>query len=177
MLAKRTKAALDLTGKLIERFGPRLAGSEAALGCADALLVEARGPADKAYAEDFRVHPGAFLGFIRVLVALYLVSAPALFFAPALSAVLATAGIGILVFGFFLYREVLDPFFPGRTGRNVTAALEPSGPAKRQLIVSGHHDSARVFNFYIDHPEKYSLRVYGGIGSFAVLWIDRKSVV
>ncbi|HRY81576.1 MAG TPA: M28 family peptidase, partial [Spirochaetia bacterium] len=60
---------------------------------------------------------------------------------------------------------------PGRTGRNVTAVLEPAGPAKRQLIVSGHHDSARVFNFYIDKPEKYSLRVYGGIGSFAVLWI------
>ncbi len=172
----RAKAALDLTGKLIERFGPRLAGSEASLGCADALLAEARGAADKALAEDFRVHPGAFLGFIRVLVVLYLVSAPALFFAPALSAVLMTVGIGILVFGFFLYREVLDPFFPGRTGRNVTAILEPVGPAKRQLIVSGHHDSARVFNFYIDRPEKYSLRVYGGIGSFVVLWIASLAV-
>lgn len=171
MYAKRAKAALDLTGRLIERFGPRLAGSEACLGCADALLEEARGSADKAYVEDFRVHPGAFLGFIRVLVVLYLVSAPALYFAPALSAALMTGGIGILVFGFFLYREVLDPFFPGRPGRNVTAVLEPSGQVKRQLIVSGHHDSARIFNFYVDHPEKYSLRVYGGIGSFAVLWI------
>ena len=74
------------------------------------------------------------------------------------------------MFGFFLYREVLDPFFPGRTGRNVTAVLEPTGPAKRQFIVSGHHDSARVFNFYVDQPEKYALRVYGGIGSFVVLW-------
>ncbi|HRY81620.1 MAG TPA: hypothetical protein P5313_14480, partial [Spirochaetia bacterium] len=108
----RAKAALELTGKLIERFGPRLAGSEASLGCADALLAEARGAADKAWAEDFRVHPGAFLGFIRVLVVLYLVSAPALFFAPALSAVLMTAGIGILIFGFFLYREVLEINLP-----------------------------------------------------------------
>lgn len=170
MYEKRTKAALAHTGNLIDRLGPRLSGSESCLACADALLEAATGSADAAYAEDFRVHPGAFLGFIRVLVVLYLISAPALYFAPSLSAVLMSAGLGILVFGFFLYKEVLDPFFPGRTGRNVTAVLEPSGPAKRQLIVSGHHDSAHVFRFYVDRPEKYARRVYGGIGSFVVLW-------
>ncbi len=170
MKKDRAKAALDLTGRLIERFGPRLAGSKGCLDCADALLEEAGTSADKAYAEDFKVHPGAFLGFIRVLVALYVVSAPCLFFAPWLSILLMSAGLAILVLGFFLYKEVLDPFYPARTGRNVTAVLEPTGPAKRQLIVSGHHDSARVFNFYVDRPEKYALRVYGGIGSFGVLW-------
>ena len=80
MYEKRAKAALAHTGELIDRFGPRLAGSESCLACAAALLESAKGTADEAYAEDFRVHPGAFLGFIRVLVVLYLVSAPALFF-------------------------------------------------------------------------------------------------
>jgi aminopeptidase YwaD len=171
MLSTRTKSAIELTGKLIDRLGPRLTGSKACLESADALLGVAAGSSDTAYAEDFKVHPGAFLGFIRVMVVLYLASAPALYFAPIASAALTSVGMAILIFGFFLYRHVLDPFYPARIGRNVTAILEPTGPVKRQLIVSGHHDSAHVFRFYVDQPEKYSQRIYGGIGSFVALWV------
>jgi hypothetical protein len=167
----RAKSALELTGSLIERFGPRLTGSQACLDTADSLLKAATGTSDKAWTEDFTVHPGAFLGFIKVMVIIYLLSAPILFILPVLSAGLMSVGMAILILGFFLYREILDPFFPARTGRNVIAVLEPSGPAKRQLIVSGHHDSAFVFRFYVDQPEKYSFRVLGGIGVFVVLWI------
>lgn len=170
MYEERAKAALELTGRLIDRFGPRLAGSKACLECADTLLWEAGKSADKAQAEDFSVHPGAFLGFIRVLVVLYLISAPCLYFAAPLSAILTSAGLAILVFGFFLYKEVLDPFYPAKKGRNVVATLEPKGELKRQLVISGHHDSAKVFRFYVDRPERYAARVYGGIGSFVALW-------
>lgn len=171
MYEKRAQAAIEYTSRLIDRFGPRLAGSEACLGCADALLETAKAHADSAGAQDFRVHPGAFLGFIRVLVVLFLLSTLILPLAPLLSAVLMSAGMAILVLEFFLYKELIDPFYPARTGRNVSASLEPSGPVTRQLLISGHHDSARVFNFYVNQPEKYAFRVYGGIGSFAVLWL------
>ncbi len=171
MYEKRAQAAIEYTSRLIDRFGPRLTGSEACLGCADALLETAKAHADSAGAQDFRMHPGAFLGFIRVLVVLFLLSTLILPLAPLLSALLMSAGMAILVLEFFLYKELIDPFYPARTGRNVIAALEPSGPVIRQLLISGHHDSARVFNFYVDQPEKYAFRVYGGIGSFALLWL------
>jgi hypothetical protein len=171
MYEERARAALAYTSTLINRFGPRLAGGEACLGCADALLEAAQDHADRSSAEDFKMHPGAFLGFIRVLVVLFLLSVLALPLAPVLSAALMSAGMAILVLEFMLYKELIDPFYPARTGRNVSAMLEPTGPVTRQLLISGHHDSARVFNFYVDQPEKYALRVYGGIGSFALLWI------
>lgn len=169
-LKARVEAALTLTKRLIESHGPRLAGSEASRLCADELAREAEGVADGVVASDFDVRPGAFLGFIRLLVVLYALGVLALPFAASASASLASVGIAVLVLEFFLYREPLDPFFPRRVGRNVHAVLEPAGRAERQLIVSGHHDSAHVFNFYIDRPERYAARVYGGMGSFAAFW-------
>ncbi|HAE21514.1 MAG TPA: hypothetical protein DCG47_04205 [Spirochaetaceae bacterium] len=127
--------------------------------------------ADDARSEDFRMHPGAFLGFIRILVVLFLISALTLPLAPILSAALMSVGMAILVLEFMLYKELIDPLYPVRTGRNVSAVLEPTGPVTRQILISGHHDSAHIFNFYVNQPEKYALRVYGGIGSFALLWL------
>jgi hypothetical protein len=73
----------------------------------------------------------------------------------------------ILMIGqFFFYRELLDPFFPRQTGRNVLAALEPAGEARGQLIISGHHDSARIFNFLAHQPALYPWRVTGGIAIY-----------
>lgn len=167
----RARSALEYTADAIRRFGPRLTGSESCREAARDLVSRAHSCSDNAIIEEFEVHPRAFLGFIRVLVVMYAIAAPLLAFLPILSAVMATAGIFILVFGFFLYRKVLDPFFPREKGYNVVATLEPEGEVRRQVIVSGHHDSARVFNFYIDQPEKYSRRVYGGIGSVVALWL------
>lgn len=175
-LKLRVEAALTLTKRLIERHGPRLAGSEASRLCADELAREANSVADSVVSADFAVRPGAFLGFIRLLVVLYALGVIALPFAASASAFLSSVGIAVLVLEFFLYREPLDPFFPRRVGRNVHAVLEPSGRAERQLIVSGHHDSARVFNFYIDRPERYAARVYGGMGSFGAFWLASLSL-
>ncbi|MHB0897347.1 MAG: M28 family peptidase [Spirochaetales bacterium] len=167
----RAKNAMEFTAKIIDAYGPRLAGSEACHKAAKAILNKAERVCDKAAIETFKVHPGAFLGFIKVLVVAYAIDAVALAFVPAVSIVLGAASIAVLVFGFILYREVLDPFFPALEGRNVIGVLEPEGEVERQVILSGHHDSARIFNFYIDRPELYSRRIYGGIGSVVALWI------
>ncbi len=170
MFEHEAQSALGLTGSLIDRFGPRLAGSPSCLATADALKDHAAPLADRAWNEDFPVHPGSFLGFIRVLVIIYAASTLALPFAAWASALAASIGLAILVLGFILYVGILDPFYPRRTGRNVLASLEPSGKVERTLIVSGHHDSARIFNFYVDRPELYGRRIYGGIGAFVVFW-------
>lgn len=171
MYTRQASAALQFTKKIVEAFGPRLTGSEACGRAAERILEEAKPFADRAEVERFEVHPGAFLGFIKVLVVFYAVAAVSLAVAPLASAVLSSFGIFILVFGFFLYKAVLDPFFPKVEGKNVVAVLEPEGKAEAQLILSGHHDSARIFNFYVDRPELYSRRVYGGIGSVVALWL------
>jgi aminopeptidase YwaD len=171
MYEKRAKSAMEFTAKLIREYGPRLTGSVSCGKAADAIRDKASACCDKVSIETFPVHPGAFLGFIKVLVVFYIASAAGLSFAPIFSAALMTVGITILVFGFFLYRELLDPFYPEFVGRNVVGVIEPEGEVKRQVIVSGHHDSARVFNFYVDRPELYSRRIYGGIGSVVVLWL------
>jgi aminopeptidase YwaD len=166
----RAKTALDLTARIIDETGPRLAGSEACKVAAARLEAGAAELGDSSRLEPFTVHPGAFLGFIRVLVVLYALAAPLAAFLPWASALLSGLGLAILVFQFFLYKEVIDPFYPAREGLNAVGVLEPTGEAKRQLIVSGHHDSARIFNFYVDRPELFARRINLGIGSIALLF-------
>ena len=171
MYETAAKRALELTGAIIQETGPRLAGSEASRLAATRLAEEAAKSCDSVGTESFPVHPGAFLGFIKILVVLYTIAAPLLSILPWLSALLASVGLAILVLEFFLYKELIDPFYPRLEGVNVIGVVEPKGPVKRQVIVSGHHDSARIFNFFVDKPELYARRVYGGIGAFALLWL------
>jgi hypothetical protein len=163
------EAALRLAGRLIDAIGPRPSGSAASRQAADALQAEAASFADRAWSEDFAVHPAAFLGWIRLLVLLYIAGVALLWLEVFwLAALLATVGIAILVGQFFFYRELLDPFFPRQTGRNVLAVVEPAGEARGQLIVSGHHDSARIFNFLAHQPKLYPSRVTGGLAIYAL---------
>jgi hypothetical protein len=171
MYETEAKRALELTGRIVGETGPRLVGSESCKAGARRLAEAAAPVCDSIAVEPFNVHPGSFLGFIRVMVVLYAISAPLLAFAPWASAVLTSAGIAVLVLGFFLYKPVLDPFYPRLEGLNVIGSLEPAGAVKRQIIVSGHHDSARIFNFFVDRPELYSRRLYGGMGAYAALWL------
>lgn len=162
-------AALRLAGRLIDAIGPRPSGSAASRQAADALQAEAASFADRAWSEDFPVHPGAFLGWIRLLVLLYMAGVALLWLELFwLAALLATAGIVILVGQFFFYRELLDRFYPRQTGRNVLASLEPAGDIRGQLIISGHHDSARIFNFLAHRPALYPWRVTGGIAIYVL---------
>lgn len=166
------RQALDLTSRLIHQFETRPAGSDNARGAADALHQEAQAYADQTWTEDFPVHPGAFLGWIRILVSLYIISIILLWLDYYLAAaLLVTLGLGIMVGQFFLYREVIDGLFTRKTGRNVLAALEPDGETRGQLIISGHHDSAHVFNFLVHQPALYPVRVMGGIGTLVLLFL------
>ncbi|MFO7681243.1 MAG: hypothetical protein R6X34_14440, partial [Chloroflexota bacterium] len=164
-VTQAAQRAYMFTGKLIDAVGPRISGSAASRQAADALKQEAESFADRVWTEDFAVHPKAFLGWIRVVVVVYGTAVILLWLSIYwLAALLMTLGLGVIVGQFFLYRELLDRFFPKETGRNVLAALEPVGEARGQLIISGHHDSAFVFNFLAHRPALYPARVIGGLG-------------
>lgn len=164
--------ALDRTARLIEETGPRLAGTSASLKVADLLHQELETFADRAEKEHFSLHKGAFLGWIRILVALYLAGVVFLWLdLPLVTAILILVGLLILVGQFFLYLPVIDWLYPKKTGCNVIGTIEPNDVVHQQILVSGHHDSARIFHFFLHQPKLYNLRVTGGISLIAIALI------
>ncbi|MGD8584571.1 MAG: M28 family peptidase [Chloroflexota bacterium] len=164
--------ALANTSQLLDEVGPRPSGSEQSRRAADRLRQQAAPFADHVISEDFSVHPKAFLGWIRIVVGLYVLAVAILWLGLYwLSALLTTAGLLVMVGQFFFYKEMIDWLFPGGTGRNVLAVVEPEQEARGQLIISGHHDSAFVFNFLVHQPSLYPLRVTGGIATLVILLI------
>jgi len=162
--------AFSLTSKIIKKTGPRLAGTDASIEAAHLLEDSLNGFADKVELEEFVVHKGAFLDWIRILVICYCLGIVFLWLQlPIVSALLTIISILILVFQFIFYKHMLDPLYPKRKGLNVVGYLEPVKEAKKQIILSGHHDSARIFNFFIHQPKLYNLRVTGGISFIVAL--------
>jgi hypothetical protein len=87
-----------------------------------------------------------------------------------ISLIVAITSLLILILQFFLYLPLLDKLYPKKKATNVYGILEPKGEVKRQVIISGHHDSAHVFNFFIHQPKLYNLRTTGSI-FFVILLI------
>ncbi len=165
--------SFELVKKIIDQVGPRLAGTKQSIDGGDLLYREIEGYTQDVSKEYFNVYKGAFLGWIKILVASYLLGILFLWFDfPIISIVLTIASLFILVFQFFLYKPLIDKLYPKKTGMNIIGKIEPTEKVKRQVIISGHHDSARVFNFLIHQPKLYNLRVTGGIGLIIALLVS-----
>ena len=153
------------TQELIDKHGPRLAGTKSNLSAADDLFLDIKSFADHAHHEDFHVYQGAFLGWIRILVFNFVLGTVFLWIGyPWVTAILALVSVLILYIQFILYKPLLDRFYPKRQARNVYGVIEPEGEVLQDIIISGHHDSAHVFNFFIHQPNLYNLRTTGSIG-------------
>ncbi len=156
--------------KIIDIFGPRLAGTKSALDTADYLYDSVNEYADEARKEEFYIHQGAFLGWIKILVTCYILAVVFLWVDLAyVSFLLLTLSVVILVLQFFLYMPLLDKLYPKKKGKNVIGIVEPKKEVKQQIIVSGHHDSARIFNFFIKQPKLYNARTTGSIALVIML--------
>jgi hypothetical protein len=159
-----TKNVLRETEIIIERIGPRLAGTPESLRAANYLFEDARIYSDSAHFEDFQIHKGAFLGWINILVIAYIIGFFFFFLGyPVITLILMVLSLLILYLQFIRYLPVIDFLFPKRKARNVYGIVEPKGKTKQQIIISGHHDSAPIFNFFIHQPKLYGLRVTGSI--------------
>lgn len=173
---RHARESLGLTGRIIDAYGPRLAGTEACRRSAGALETEMARHCDRAGIEEFDVHPGAFLGFIKAATLAFMVSTLFLFFGYTLPAALGyTFAIVITLTQFIFYLRVFDPFYPKRKGYNVYGVIEPRGEVRRQVLISGHHDSAQVFNFFTSFPRLYRIRIILGflplVASFILAWV------
>ncbi|MEM6800313.1 MAG: M28 family peptidase [Bacteroidota bacterium] len=168
---------LKLTKHVSERWKSRLTGSESCLESGKYLAEEMSNYCEKVERQEFEVHPAAFLGYIRILVALYPIALFALWQEHFwLLLIIGLFGVLLVVFEFFIYWEFIDPFFPKKKGMNVMGRIEPTKEVKQQIIISGHHDSAHIFNFFVHQPKLYPLRVLGSmlatflLGVFGILF-------
>jgi aminopeptidase YwaD len=163
-VAAATAECMEETRRLVAEHGPRLPGSSACTAAAEDIARTMRTFADSVRAESFRVHPGSFYAYSKILPVSYLVGMAALFAADrvgpralfgigalavvGLAAAGLAAGIALMVCQFGIYRHLGDTLFPARTGTNVEAVVEPVGEAERELLLSGHHDSAPVARIF-----------------------------
>jgi len=178
-LSHHARQALETTRSLIERFGGRLAGSEACRQAALCLQDEFSricGPA-QVRLEAFTTRPGAFTGFYRIDILLYCVGLVLLWLGQPLPAALLLVWMVFaagLQFGYYV--ELYDRFYPRKTCYNVVAALEPQQPARRQVILSAHHDSAQELRFLKSSQKLYALKIVVPdffrimAGVFAIYW-------
>jgi aminopeptidase YwaD len=157
---------LQFTSDLLDEIGPRLAGTQECFQAAERIHDELVSACDSAKMESFSFHREAFLSFMRVIFIAYLTAIPALIFGghwlvPAIlglsfgSAFALTEGL--------LYQTHFDRFFRKHRGYNVSGFIEPAGDVKQQIVVSGHHDSAYVFNFFKKHQKLYAPRIILGL--------------
>ena len=171
-----TTTALRFTAEVTSKWTSRLAGSPACLACADFLEESLSTFCDQVDHQLFSVRPGAFLGYIRINIVLYLVALVALFVQqPLLATLVASLSVLITVMEFFIYKEFVDGFYPKKQGKNVFGRIEPAGKVKQQIIISAHHDSAHIFNFLEKDPSTYVRKVLAGTGTqlglFVLTWL------
>ncbi|MHA1229737.1 MAG: M28 family metallopeptidase [Candidatus Helarchaeota archaeon] len=152
----------NFIGKIIDEVGPRIPGSEAEAKAAEIVKKELEKVCDEVTIETFKFHPDAFLGWLKIVVILIVLSLISfftiLFFQNSpyfywISIILSSisAGLNIISFliiwnEFFNYREYIDRFFKEKESQNVIGRIKTKGEPKKILIFSGHHDSARQFN-------------------------------
>ncbi|HEY3448931.1 MAG TPA: M28 family peptidase [Myxococcales bacterium] len=151
-----SRAILGWTKRIIDSCGPRPAGSQACLDSAKLIARDLEENCDRVELQEFSCRPMAFIAFETLSAVVGAIAAALLFFGftyPALALFWFVALVAITQFG--LYFEVIDRFFPRKRCTNVVATLEPQGPVKRQIIISGHHDSAFEFRWLRFSPLAY----------------------
>lgn len=145
-------ATLRLTNSMLDRHGPRIAGTRQCLNAADQIAEMLRVHCDKVVQERFEMHPGSFWNVGRVMAISYLFSVLLLlgggfFIYLGLLAALFGMTYGTVVYVF--NGRLFDGWFAPAEGCNVAGVIEPAGEVKRQVILSGHHDSPYVLSFLL----------------------------
>lgn len=137
---------------IVARFGGRLAGSKQEKAAQEYTAGILEAYCDKVTVESFKSPLTSHFGSLKIFSVIYWLS---LYIfsthyeqSKAIAAVLSIAN-GILFLGHFVtYRHWLDFLFPKQTSWNVEGTIEPTGEVKSTLIMAGHMDSVREFQWW-----------------------------
>ncbi|MHA1386230.1 MAG: M28 family peptidase [Candidatus Helarchaeota archaeon] len=166
---------------IIKASNSRAPGSEGERIGAEWVKNELDKFCDRTELEEFKLRPGAFLGFFRVVILLFAISFVIFLFSPINKILFSSICLGFAVFiilifyyHFFNYNPILAPLFKEKTSQNVMGIIKPKNEIKKRVIFSGHIDSAFRFNFiqYTKHGYAYFLITsIGALVTFFVMYI------
>ncbi len=139
MIREITHICRDLEKRAPGSEGEREAGEYMA-----GVLKEECGCSD-VKVETFRVHPAAFYGYFYFSATFDCLCAISFFFRPLLSIVFGAAALFLFIFQFVLYKQLIDPLFPGKESVNVTAIRPCTGEVRQRIFLNGHIDAAWEF--------------------------------
>jgi aminopeptidase YwaD len=166
-MARTIKSAagevLEITGRLVDRFGPRVFGSPSSARAADEIAKELSRHCDSVHKEGFTARPGAFWHSTRVSSLAYIAGLVFLIVGGNWVCLSNLFFLIILleIINYVFYAHFFDPFFPKVEGTNVVGTVEPAGTAKHQIIVVGHHDSTYVYTYFGRFRKLFAFRVLG----------------
>jgi Predicted aminopeptidases len=159
---KLASLALGRMKELLEKTGPRAAGSEESRTAARELKEAFAPYTDDALITVHRASPGRFYGFFKIASIL----SPVL----VLLCWLGLPYAALILFGVFCYwffEEFVRygtvkcfSFFKKKDITNVHAVIEPEGETEKTIIFSAHHDSAPLTRWQSRDKKQYALSLY-----------------
>ena len=140
---------------IINRFGPRLAGSTAERGAQEYIASQMQLLTDDVHIETCQAPLTAKFGKMKWYAISYMISLVLFLFSPIAALILSlTCGI-VVVCDLMRNDGIADFLFPLHTSRNVSATLEPRGTVTSTLMFSGHIDSTQECTWW------YKYKTYG----------------
>ncbi len=174
--------------RIIEECGPRMPCSPQEAKSAEIIKTEFEKMCDSSHIEPFTCHPRAFIGYIKVMVVMMLISFISYFHTilpltllleqifMGISFTLNLGAFLIIWNEFFNYREFIDPLFKKKASQNVIGVIESKKEVKNILIFSGHHDSALHFNLITHLKIGYSIIVILGL-LILIIWTGTSAIL
>jgi len=164
----------NIIAGIINEIGPRPPCSENERKASKWIQKELEKFCENVVIEDFFCRPGAFLGFLKVVVLLTIISTIIFLFSSYNSIFkmfFSAIPLGIMVFIFYIiyksflhYEEFLTPLFKKKRSQNVVGTIKPSGVVKKRIIFLGHIDST-LFNVMHYTKHGYGYYIVKGIAS------------
>ncbi|MBX2903117.1 MAG: M28 family peptidase [Chitinophagales bacterium] len=151
---------IGFISEIIQRFGPRLAGSTAEANAQLFVKQEIEQFLPQATLQTFKAPLTAKFRKMKIYAVLYWVSTALFFWNPLAAFVLAIGNAFITVNDLMRNGTLLDFLFPKLQSSNVTAVVEPQQRARQTIVFAGHIDSTEECQWW------YWLKQLGGYLTF-----------
>lgn len=162
--------ALELTSSLIEKFGPRVAGTEQSRASAAAIEEHLKKYCTTTGYQEFTLHNKAYTLWLKIMVFVYPTVLLFLWFGLPLLGTLTYVLFCLYVFQeFMVFKPWGEKYTPSSVGANSHGCIEPELEVLHTVIFSGHHDSARLYRYNKLDRKAYVKKVLTPFFLFALL--------
>lgn len=153
---------LDFVRRVLDRFGPRLAGTPASRQAAEYIGGQLGRFCREVAVEPFAIHPASMWSLGKIIAGAYVLAGGGMLLGGAwmIGGLLVYLAAAVFCLDqFVLLNSHFDVFFPARTGVNVRGIIPPADEVKQQIILMGHHDSPPVAAFLTRWQKWYGIRL------------------